>query len=333
MGPTWHRLRAAGIAFLCIMAVGTAGYMAFGLGLVDALYQTVTTVATVGFQEMQEFSAGARLFTIGLILAGTGTALYLFTLFVELVVEGQLLAVFGRRRMDHRITTMKDHVIVCGFGRVGRIIARELVHAGREVVVIDRDESRLINAGHPSVLGDATADDVLQRAGMARAQSLVAALAADADNLFVTLSGRAQRPELFIVARARDVTSISKLERAGADRVVNPQELGAQRMASFIVRPAVVDFVDVHMHDRTHDLELEEVPVGAGSTVVGRSLQSLNLRESTGAMVVAVQDGEQTFVTNPDPDTVLRPGMVLIAIGADSGLRRLAELVAPPARR
>lgn len=236
--------------------------------------------------------------------------------------------------MDRKIAAMRGHVIVCGVGRVGRAIARQLAEAGQAVVVVDQDEARLGDFVRecpfdiPVVLGDATLDAVLRQAGIERSGSIVAALAADADNLFITLSARDLRPDLFIVARAREEGSVGKLERAGADRVVNPQELGAQRMAAFIVRPHVAEFVDVVMHDREHEFRLHEIAVKPDSPVVGGTLQTLNLREKTGAMIFAIREADGTFVTNPGPDSAVGPGAVLIAIGTEESLDRLDRLAA-----
>lgn len=327
MVDTWRRLRLAGVAFLVVLVVGTAGYMGFGLGFVDALYQTVTTVTTVGFRELKDFSSGEQLFTIALIVLGVGAALYTITLLVETMVDGPAAELLARRRRDRRIAAMKGHTIVCGIGRVGRAIARELTEAGHEVIVVDAQAERLADLPYTAVHGDATLDSTLRAAGITEARALVAALETDADNLFVTLSGRSLRSDLFIVARAREEESVSKLERAGADRVVNPQELGAQRMASFVAQPNVADYVDIVMHERDRSFRLQEVDVPNGSPVAGRSLDQLDLRASTGAMVFAVRSPDGSFVTNPDPALVLATGQVLIAIGNDEHLEALAALV------
>jgi voltage-gated potassium channel len=327
MVDTWRRLRLAGVAFLMVLIVGTAGYMGFGLGFVDALYQTVTTVTTVGFRELKDFGPGEQLFTIALIVLGAGAALYTITLVVETMVDGPVAELLARRRRDRRIGSMKGHTIVCGIGRVGRAIARELTEAGHDVVVVDAEAERLAGLPYTAVHGDATLDSTLRAAGIMEARALVAALETDADNLFVTLSGRSLRNDLFIVARAREEESLSKLERAGADRVVNPQELGAQRMASFVAQPNVADYVDIVMHERDRTLRLQEVEVPEGSPVVGRSLDQLDLRASTGAMVFAVRGPDGSFVTNPDPAHLLAAGQVLIAIGNDKHLEALASLV------
>jgi voltage-gated potassium channel len=324
---TWRRLRLALAALATVLVAGTVGYRAFGLSWLDAVYQTVTTVATVGFRELQTFSAGEKVFTVVLILVGVGTALYAFTVVVETLIEGHLGDLVGRRRMERDIARLEGHVVLCGWGRVGRVIARELAAAGRPLVVIDRDEGRLLDVAHLKIVGDATSDEVLRRAGIERASTLVAALTTDADNLFVTLSGRALAPDLFIVARAREEHSVAKLTRAGADRVVNPQELGGARMAAFVVQPNVAEFVDVVMHEAELDLRLAEVVVPGGSALAGQMLGDAGLRERTGTLVVALRHPNGIFVANPDRDAVLEAGYVIIALGTDSGLQALQQAV------
>ena len=316
------------LALAGIVVVGTTGYMVLGFPWLDALYQTVTTITTVGFKEVHPLDDAGQIFTIVLILAGVGTALYTLTVGLELIVEGHLGAAMEKRRMEKQIDSLRDHVIVCGWGRVGRAIAKELHEAGREVVIVDNDPDRVaLVSGHPTVLGDATSDDVLHQAGIERAGALVAALSTDAENLFITLSGRALRPDLFIVARAREESSIEKLTRAGADRVVNPQEIGGARMAAFLLQPHVTEFLDVVMRDRSIELRLEEVEVPPASAFLGQSLRSARVRDRTGALILALRLPDGTFLTNPDPDTVLVAGQVLIAIGTGEQLRTLASAI------
>jgi voltage-gated potassium channel len=324
---TWRRLRLALAALGTVLVAGTVGYRAFGLSWLDAVYQTVTTVATVGFRELHTFSAGEKVFTVVLILVGVGTALYAFTVVVETLIEGHLGDLVGRRRMERDIARLEGHVVLCGWGRVGRVIARELAAAGRPLVVVDRDEARLLDVAQLKIVGDATSDEVLRRAGIERASTLVAALTTDADNLFVTLSGRALAPDLFIVARAREEHSVAKLTRAGANRVVNPQELGGARMAAFVVQPNVAEFVDVVMHEAELDLRLAEVVVPGGSSLAGQMLGDAGLRERTGTLVVALRHPNGAFVANPDRDAVLEAGYVIIALGTDSGLQALQQVV------
>lgn len=311
---------------LSVLIVGTVGYLLFGLSLTDAIYQTVTTVTTVGFREVHEFSGPEKWFTIFIIITGVSTVLYTFTLSVQLVVEGQLRDFVGRRLMDREINKLEGHTVVCGWGRVGKAVAEDLVHSGHQIVVVDLDTERVLDLPYPTVVGDATLDSTLRAAGIEHATALIAALEGDAENLFVTLSARAIRPNLFIVARARQDESVSKLSNAGADRVVNPQELGAARMASFVARPNVAEFVDVVMHERSLEFRMQELDVPEGSVLAGQTLRQIDLRQKTGVLVLALRLIDGTFTTNPDPDTVIEPHQVIIAVGTDTDLDRLQQL-------
>ncbi len=312
---------------LAVMVVGTIGYMLFGLSFNDAAYQTVTTVTTVGFRELQEFTVLEQWFTIFIIIVGVSTVLYTFTLAVQVVVDGQLRDFLGRRFMDREINKLSGHTIVCGWGRVGRAVADDLAGAGHDVVVIDLNRERLENIRFATVVGDATLDSTLREAGVERAGALIAALEGDAENLFVTLSARAIKPDLFIVARARQDESVTKLTNAGADRVVNPQELGAARMASFVARPNVAEFVDVVMHERSLEFRMQEFDVPAGSPLAGITLRDADLRKTTGVLILALRRVDGSFTTNPDPDMMIQPHEVLIAVGTDDDMARLDELI------
>ena len=310
-----------------VFVLGTVGYVILGFSVLDAVYQTVTTVATVGFREVQPLDDVGKVFTIILILVGVGTALYTFSVVLETLFEGHLRALFGRRRMERQIETMHGHVIVCGWGRVGRAIAEELTAANTDLVVIDLDPTRIAEATLPAIVGDATEDRVLEAAGLLRARALVAALNTDAGNLFVTLSARSLRPDLFIVARARIEESEEKLRRAGADRVVNPQSIGGARIAAFVLQPHVTEFLDVVMHDRGLQFRLEEVLVPAGSSTAGKSIRDAHLRDRTGALVLALREEDGSFNTNPSPDTKICAGQVLIAIGTPTELDALERTI------
>jgi voltage-gated potassium channel len=323
MKTTIGRLKLALAMVAAITVIGTVGYWMFGFTLLDAAYQTVINVTTVGFRELDDFGAAEKIFTMVIIVFGVGTALYAFTLVLQAVVEGELRQLVGRRLMDRRINQMSDHTIVCGWGRVGRAVGADLAAAGEEVVVVDANEDRVRDLPYPTVVGDATRDSTLRAAGIERARALIAALEGDAENLFVTLSGRDINPKLFIVARARADDSVPKLTHAGADRVVNPQELGAARMASFVARPHVAEFVDVVMHERSLEFRMQEVVVAAGSPLAGKSLREANLREERGVLVLALRRADGTFDTNPHPDTLIEPGQVLIAVGTDDDLNGL----------
>ncbi len=328
---SWRHV-ALGIALLAlIVLIGTIGYMLLGFGALDATYQTVTTITTVGFREVEPLSSAGKVFTIVLILAGVGTALYTLTVGLELLVEGHFGLAMERRRMDKQIASFRGHVIVCGWGRVGKAIARELAIAEKPVVIIDSDPARLSSVrGYPYIEGDASDDDVLREAGIEHASALVAAVATDAGNLVITLSGRALQPDLFIVARAREETSAAKLERAGANRVVNPQEIGGARMAAFLVQPHVTEFLDVVMHDREMELRLEELEIAANSPLAHITVGQAHVRDQTGALILAIRDPDGGFITSPGASTAMEPGHVLIAIGTSSQLAALEAAASRP---
>jgi voltage-gated potassium channel len=324
----WVRLiRAVGL-LVVVLIVGTVGYLLLGLGPLDAVYQSVTTVTTVGFRELGEPTPGFKTFTIVLILLGTGSVLYALGVLLESLVEGRIGERFERRRMERQLADSNDHIIVCGWGRVGKAIAASLHGVdGIELVVIDSDERRIETVEGLRVHGDATDDKVLVRAGIERARALVAALSADADNVYITLAARRARPELFIVARARVDTAEVLLLQAGANRVVNPQAIGGSRMAALVQQPHVADFLDVAMHSAGFEFRLEELTIAEGSPMAGLSLRDAQIRERSGALVLAMRGGDHVFRTNPDPTEILDPGEVLIAIGTAEQLRALENLV------
>ena len=261
-----HRRLYVGITGLfVVIVIGTVGFIGFGMGFLDALFQTVITVATVGFGEAKPFNTGEKIFTIFLILVGVAMAAYTFGVAIDTFVEGYLGGTYRRRRMEREINAMQDHVILCGWGRVGQAIARHLLSTKAEIVVVDSSTDRLATVDMPYVHGDATDEAVLRAAGIGRARVLVTALNTDADNLYVTLTARSMASRLFIVSRAATEAAVAKLVYAGADRVVNPQDLGGARMAAFAVQPHVAEFLDVVMHDGSLQFRLEEVEVPVGS--------------------------------------------------------------------
>jgi len=313
---------------LAVFVFGSIGYAYFGLSPIDAMYMTITTITTVGYRELNgpDLTNAEKVFTMTIIVTGVSTALYTLTLSVQVIVEGQLREFVGRRRMDRKIASMREHVIVCGWGRVGRAAAYDIMATGRVVVVVDMNADRVAGLTIPTIVGDATHDSTLRDAGIEHATALIAALEGDAENLFVTLSSRAINPDLFIVARARQEESVNKLSRAGADRVVNPQELGAARMASFVVQPNVAEFVDVVMHERSMDFRMQEVEIHEDSPLAGISLRDANLRQRAGVLVLALRLDDGAFNTNPDPDTIIHANHVIIAVGTDEALQHLVEV-------
>jgi len=322
------RLRIGLIGLIGVLVAGTAGYVGFGYTLLAAVFQTVITVTTVGFGEVHRFGPGAEIFTIFLILMGVGTAAYTFSILVEMLVEGYLTDEFRRRRMDRQIQRLRDHVILCGWGRVGRAIAHQLTSSAVEVVVIDSSREQVETVDGLYLCADATDEDVLRAAGIERARALITALSGDADNLYVTLTARSMRPELVIVARTASESAVPKLLQAGANRVVNPQDLGGARMAALATQPHVAEFLDVVMHDGSLEFRLEQVHVPPDSPIAGQTLRGARIHARTGALVLALRHPGEEFRTNPPPEAPVEGGDVLVVIGNAEqidALRLLAE--------
>lgn len=320
-------------AVAVVLGTGTIGYSMLGLTPLAALYQTVVVVSTVGFSEEFRRTTASEVFTIVLILAGVGTVLFAFGEVLEVVIAGALGDVVARRKMERDIERMRDHVVVCGWGRIGRAVVANLVAGGQEVVVVDADPTRLDGETLPHVVGDATEDAVLRRAGIERARGLAAFTSNDATNVYLTLSGRSLAPDLFILARARLAESEPKLRRAGADRVINPQAIGGARAAAFLLHPHAAEFIDVVTHDADTAYRLADLVLTPTSPFIGRTLRDAHIRDRSGALVLAVRLPDGRFLTNPDPDRVLTAGDVLILIGTDdqlTGVRALAAASEPP---
>ena len=326
---TWGHLAIAAALIVGVLVAGTVGYTLLGLGAVDAAYQTIVTVSTVGFREIADGDPDTtwKAFTSVLILFGTGSMLYGATSVIESIVEGRLTGQFRRYRMQRSIDDLSGHLIVCGTGRVGQAITEFVRSVGQEVVVVDRDETRLPDEDVLHVAGDATSDDVLRRAGIEQAATLVSALGTSVDNLYVTLSSRKMNPGLFIVSRADDSESMAKMLQVGADRAVNPYEIAGSRMASLATQPNVADFVDVVVHDGTFEAKLREIRLPNGSDFIGQTIDDLAIRQETGAVVLSVRDRSAQFHTDDVTSRPFADGDVIVAIGSDAALDRLAGTV------
>jgi voltage-gated potassium channel len=324
-----RRIALALVAVVGVTIFGTIGYLFLGFSLLEALYQTVTTIATVGFREVHPLQGSGQVFTIVLIVLGVGTTLYMFSVVMEGLIGGHLRQHLERRRMDARIAALRGHVIICGYGRVGASAAEFLRAAGNDIVVVDADPERLerLDPGTLQLLGDVNDDAVLRAAGIAHARAVIITLDTDADTVYATLSARAMRPDIVIVSRARTTESKRKLELAGATRAVNPQRIGGRRLAAFALQPDVAEFLDVVMHDDTLDWRIQQVPIVEGSELVGRSVAGMRIAERTGALLLAVRrtPGEP-FEANPPGDLVAPAGTVLIALGTLLELDALATL-------
>ncbi len=303
---------------IAFILVATVGYRILHpqQSWLDAFYMTVISISTVGLREVYPVSAAGMLWTVVVILGGLIAGAVAMSMIVAMIVEGQVRIIFGRRQLQRKIASLSGHVIVCGYGRMGGLVTDELIRAGKHVVIIDNDDVRTRAAeadSLPYVLGSAEADEVLLAAGVARAAVVVTTLASDADNVFVTLSAREINPDLRIISVARDMSTQDKLIRAGADRVVCAHTLGASRMAAVVLRPAVVDFVE--MAGQGGEIEMDQVKLHDGSKLVGKSLKELELPHRVGVHVCAVQRQTGSPVYQPDPDLVLAAGDTLVLIG------------------
>ena len=319
MSPA-QRLILSVLALLAVVVVGTSGYMLIekeqNPSVLEAAYMTVITISTVGFTEVWKLDPAGRAWTIGVIVFGIGTVSVAFTSLITLFVSGELRYIREKRKMTTTIKDMSGHAILCGYGRMGALATRQMRERGVSIVVVEKDQSleeSLIDAQLSHVIGDATDDEVLRKAGLATAMALVAVLPHDADNIYVTLTAHSLRPELSIIARAEQPATEAKLKRAGATRVICPQVMGATRIANVLTRPNVVDLVE--MATKGVDLEIDEYVVGEHSSFAGTTLRESALREKTGASVVAIKraDGETLF--NPDPDASLETGDTLVLVG------------------
>lgn len=312
---------------LLITCIGIAGYMTLsGMSFMDALYMTAITLSTVGYREVVPLTPAAQLFTIGLIFTGLGVVLYGASLVAGDVIEGRLQRVFGRRRVERQIEHLAEHYIVCGFGRMGRVVCKELAAKPVPFVVIDRDPEalgRTEEEGFLAVDGDATEDRVLVHAGIARARGLVSALSRDEDNVYVVLSARQLNPDLLIVARAEDERSETKLKHAGATRVVSPYVLGGSRMAGALLRPAVLDVIDLATHYRSIELKIEEFAVAGGTFAVGGTLRQSGVREDLGLIVIAIKKAGGEMLYNPGAEVRIEAGDSLVVMGQTASLQEL----------
>jgi voltage-gated potassium channel len=313
-----------------LLGLGTAGYaLVEGWGPFDALYMTVITLTTVGFAEVHVLSTAGRAFTMALLLAGVFTLFYAASAIIQAIVSGEVRGEIGRQRMERRLAGLSNHVVVCGFGRMGRLVCQEFSALGLPFVVVDRDEAALRDFTLPHgipLVGDATFDEVLRRAGVERARVLLAAAASDADNLYIAMSARLLSEQLFIVARADDEQAEGKLLRVGASRVVSPYVIGGHRMAQAVLRPAVVDFIELATRRDSLELQIEETAIERGSPLAGAQVKDPRLRQELGIIVVAIKKADGAMLFNPSPEAALSAGDILISLGRRDQLDRLEQL-------
>lgn len=329
-----RRLLGVAASVVACVTAGTLGYHWIeGWPLFDGLYMTVVTLATVGYSETHSLSTAGRAFTMLLITGGIGVVAYAFSTITAIIVEGDLLKALRRRRMQKDIAKLSGHYVVCGAGHTGGVICAELRKTGRDFVVVDKDPETIarlverLGAEVPHVVGDGAEDEVLREAGIERAAGVFAVLATDQDNAFVVLSAKGLNPKARVLVCQKTIGVREKLLRSGADGVVDPEFIGGMRLASEMIRPATVGFLDAMLRERSAHVRFEEIAVGDGSPAVGRGLDEYR-RPGAGPLLVAVvAEGEDRYEINPPPERRVRAGDRLVMIGEASALRDLRERV------
>jgi voltage-gated potassium channel len=316
-------LLSAGL-IIFILTFGTGGYMLLERwNFSDSLYMTVITLTTVGYKEVHDLSPLGKMFTIVLIIGGVGTVFYTLSTGAKFILEGELQEIFGRKRLEKKIKDLRDHYIICGYGRMGRIICNELRADGVPFAVVEKEPAAQADEDIILFKGDATRDEALKDLHIERAKGLISVLPTDAENLFVVLSARGLNPRLQIVARAGEEGSERKLLRAGADRVVSPYHIGGLRIAQTILKPAVVDFIEFATKSGNIDLQMEEVVIQEDSELVGRTLDESGIGRELGVIIVAIKDLSGDMKFNPTSRSTIKAGNTLIALGETSKLKVL----------
>ncbi len=327
----YSRLRISLILLFAIIFAGTTGYSVFeDMPVFDAFYMTVITISTVGFSEIKPLSQVGRIITVIVIVSGISVLTYTLGQVARIFVEGELSRILGRRKLEKQIAELNDHYIICGFGRIGMIISRELSDENISFVVIEQDTEKATQLEEENFLYlnmDATSEEALLQAGLKKAKGIVTAVKSDADNVFITLTAKGLRPDIFVLARASDVQNESKILRAGANRVVCPYLFGGRRMAQILKKPTVIDFIDSAMMDSQLGLSMEEAVIGPASDLIGKTLIDSQIRQRFGVVIVAIKKPTKEMVFNPTPTEKLESEDTIVVIGKKEDLQRMNEVL------
>lgn len=326
-----RRLKISVVSLLLLLAFGTVGYMTVeGWGLLDASYMTVITLATVGFKEVHDLSDHGKLFTMALVVFGVSTLGYLVSSAAQVMFEGQIHRIIGRKKVEKKIDALKGHYIICGFGRIGSMICRELAANNVPFVIVEHNTEVLEQIEDERYLwmkGDATQDETLIKAGIQRATGLISVVTSDSENVYITLTARGLNAQLYILARSGEEGTELKLKRAGANKVVSPYAIGGMRMAQSILRPNVVDFIEIATASEHLDLQMEEISIPLDSDFAGQTLVSSGFRKETGVIIVGIKKSHGHMVFNPNPHDKLDEGDTLIVLGDPKSVDKLEDLV------
>ncbi|MBC2714862.1 MAG: potassium channel protein [Desulfobacteraceae bacterium] len=333
MESTKHLLISIALS-LVIFTIGTIGYMLIeGWDLVDSIYMTIITITTVGFGEVHNMSKLGRVFTIGLVFSGVSFFLYVASSMVQFMVEGRIREIMGRRTLNHKIEHLKNHYIVCGYGRIGRVLCKHLnSHPAIKLVVVEKDPEMIPEMESDSMLyisGDASEEENLIKAGIKQARVLIAALATDIDNVFLVLTAKQLNPNIFIVARACEKGAKSKLHAAGANRVESPYDVGAVSMAYRVLRPSVTSFLDLVFAYNRKDIQMEEIPVDPASSLVNIMLKDSGIRQRFNLIIIAIKKPNGEMMFNPSFETVIKSGDTVIAMGKGDNLIEFEKILRP----